>query len=477
VSILKKYFYPGLAFVVLFIVLSYRLFHSFNFHPDFARDIYDILTIIQGKLTLIGPKLSFGGIYSGPYYYYLLAPVFFVTGLNLNSLLVFNLMLFIGGAIFFYWLIPKKNGRLFPLAAALLISCLPMYVTGARGPWNGSTYLPFLLAFLSMVFFVKLDDKKLLLAMIGFVGGMVINIHLVSTPVVFIGLVYLAVVLKRKSNLVFLMGGFLAAFLPLLLFEIKHDFVMTKNTFLVGSYKTFVENNNIPNAVSGKKNFIENLVFLANKLSGQLGVNILFYWGTSVILFFKTKFRERFLIAASFILVFLFSAVLKYQFGGHYLYPVSMFLAFSLTLVLIGSKYKWLLFMFIILELVGFPRGIYSESGRVASTFKKRVEYTLDQKLIKNGESFNVIQISKDYTAYIPVGHEYRFYFRKYNYVPKTEFEYNQSDTLLIYSELKDFDIAKLNNWEVGQFGKANMNNYKKYDVGGAALYVFRKTK
>jgi len=65
VKTFKKYFVPFFVFLGVASILSYKLFYSFNFHPDFARDIYDILTIIQGKLTLIGPKLSFGGIYSG----------------------------------------------------------------------------------------------------------------------------------------------------------------------------------------------------------------------------------------------------------------------------------------------------------------------------------------------------------------------------------------------------------------------------
>lgn len=461
--------------VILFAVLSHKLFYSFNFHPDFARDIYDILVILQGKLTLIGPKLSFGGIYSGPFYYYLLAPVFFLTGLNINSLLVFNLTLFVSGIIFFYFSISKKTSSIFALTVSLLLAYLPVYVTGARGPWNGSTYLPFLLAYLAMIFFLKLDDKKVLLAITGFLGGMVVNIHLVSAPVVLIGLIYLLFTLKRKSQTLIFLGGMFLAFLPLLLFEMKHDFVMTKNTFLVGSYKTFVENNNIPNAVSGKKNFFENLSFISGRLSGQLGINILLYWGVSVFLFFKTKFRERFLITSSFILVFLFSAILKYQFGSHYLYPVSLFLVFSLGVVLMNSKYRWLLFVFLILEIIVFPTNIYNKSSRVAATYENRVSKVIERNLINKGESFNIIQVSKDYTTYIPVGHEYRFFFRKNSFIPRTEFEYNQSDTLLIFSELEDFEISKLDNWEIKEFGKENLMNHKKYNVDGATLYVLKK--
>ena len=474
-NILKKYFYPAIAFIILLTVLSYKLFYSFNFHPDFARDIYDILVILQGKLTLIGPKLSFGGIYSGPYYYYLLAPVFFLTRLDLNSLLVLNMLLFVSGTVFLYLIVSKKAGSLFALTLSLLLAYLPVYVIGARGPWNGSTYLPFLLIYLAMIFYFKPDGRKIFLVFLGFFGGMIINIHLVSAPVVLVGLIYLLLTLKRKNQMFFFLGGVLIAFIPLLLFEIKHDFVMTKNTFLVGSYKTFVENNNIPNAVSGKKNFFENLSFLSGRLSGQLGINILFYWGVSVFLFFRTKYRERFLIISSFALVFLFSAILRYQFGSHYLYPVSLFLAFSLGSVLLNSKYRWLLFVFLILEIIAFPINIYNRSERVAETYERRVNEVIRLNLIEKSESFNIIQISKDYATYIPVGHEYRFFFRKNNFIPKTEFEYNQSETLLIFSELTDFDIEKLDNWEIKEFGRENIDNHKKYNIAGSVVHVLKK--
>lgn len=478
VNIFKKYLFPVAAFLGLFLLLSYKLFYSFTFHPDFARDIYEVLSIIQGKLTLIGPKLSFGGLYSGPYYYYLFAPIFYLTRLNLNSLLVFNLFLFLAGVIIFYSIIPKKSGISSPLVACLVLAFLPIYVTGARGPWNGSTYLPFLLVLLTMIHFFGFNGKKILLLGTGFLGGVIMSVHLVNIPVVFIVTIYLLIFLKNKKEIVFFLIGLMIAFMPLLFFEIKHDFVMIKNTFLVGSYKIFVENNNIPNAVSGKKNFFDNLYFLSGKLSEQLGVNILFYIIIFIFLLFKLKEKkEKFLIYSSFALIIFFAAVSKYQFGNHYLFPVSLFLVFTLMVAILKTKYKWLLVVILIFELFSFPKNIYNQSQRTAKTFEDRVNYVIDHQLIKREESFNVIQISKDYSTYIPVGHEYRFFFRKNKYFPKTEFEYKSSDTLLIFSELKNFDISKLNNWEAREFGLENIQKYKKYEINEAALYVINKDR
>lgn len=457
-------------------MFSYKLFSSFTFHPDFARDIYDILTIIQGKLTLIGPKLSFGGIYSGPYYYYLFVPIFYFTNLNLNSLLVFNLLLFIFGLVILYLIIQKKTNIFYSLFVCLLVAFLPFYVTGARGPWNGSTYLPLLLILLATVHFFDFNGKKIALVGLGFLGGVITSIHLVNIPVIFVLVIYLAIFLKKKNEVIFFLIGMIIAFTPLLFFEIKHDFVMTKNTILVGSYKTFVNNNNIPNAVSGKKDIFDNLIFLSSNITEEIGYSILLFIVVSIFLLFQIKEkRERFLIYSSFALVVFFAAVSKYQFGNHYLYPVSLFLIFSLAVGILKTKYKWLLLGLLILELFSFPKSIYNQSTRTAKIFEDRVNYVINNKLIKRGDAFNVIQISRDYSTYIPIGHEYRYFFRKNNFIPKTEFEYKISDTLLIFSEIDNFNITTLNNWEASEFGLANIKKYKKYDINGAVLYVSKK--
>lgn len=474
---IKKHLFAILFFIAFAVILLYRLFSSFNFHPDFARDIYDMLTIIQGKLTLIGPKLSFGGIYSGPYYYYLLTPVLYMSNLNPNALLLFNAIIFVAGGVAFYVLLPGKTGVPFRILATAVLSMLPFYVTGARGPWNGWTYLPLLLVYFSLIFFVNMEKRLLVLLATGFLGGVIVNIHLVSLPVVLVAALYLALALKDKKWLVIFAAGFFSAFIPLAVFEIKHNFVMFKNTFLVGSYKTFVENNNIPNAVSGKKNILENFGFIVEKLSQQVGIALIFYGAVMAYVFKPADRRGKFLAIASFILVAVFAVALRFQFGGHYLYPVSLFLTFAFVVSLIKTNFRWIALVLLLAEIMSFPKNIYTQSARMASTFEKRVSYVIDHGLIRRGQSFNVIQISKEYGAYIPVGHEYRFFFRKSGFIPKTEFEYSASDTLLVFSEIRNFDLSELDNWEVREYGRDNLAGARKYEDHGTTLYVINKTK
>lgn len=166
---LTKYVTIVLVFLLLILIYSYKLFSSFTFHQDFTRDIYDILTIVQGKLSLIGPKSSFGGIYTGPYYYYLFIPIFFLTRLNIYSLLFFNMILFLSGLIIFFYIqfIRKKNIFL-ALLGTLIIGFTPIYLIASRGPWNGYTYTPFLLVFFIWLYYFNFNKSKISIFLIGF---------------------------------------------------------------------------------------------------------------------------------------------------------------------------------------------------------------------------------------------------------------------------------------------------------------------
>lgn len=464
-----------LVFLLISFAFFFKLTSSFNFHPDFARDIYDMLAIIQGKLTLIGPKLSFGGIYSGPYYYYIFLPVFYLSKLNLNALLIFNSALFVLALLFFYIKAEKKHGDLPTLIGATAIGFIPVYVLYSRSPWNGATYLPFLLVFLTLIYFDTYETKKIKLLFLGFLGGAIVTVHLVSLPVVALATLYLLYFMKKKVNILYFLIGCTLAFVPLVLFELKHDFIMLKNTFITKSYMTFVENKNIPGAVSGKKNVLDNAPFIFNQLSSQLGVSLLLYTAAFVIFWKKVKSKERFFIISSLVLFLFLTIALRFQFGAHYLLPISVFLVFALVLTILNTKYSWLLIIILLLEAYSFPRGIYSDATRKAAKYEKAVNFAIEKKIIQRGDSFNVIQVSKDFGAYVPTGHEYRFFLRKNNFIPKSEFEYNTSDILLIFSDEPTFNLAKLDNWEVGQFGKNYFKNAQKYQKDEITIYRIKK--
>jgi len=471
---LKKYIFPILIFLSISLIYSYKLFSSFNFHPDFARDIYDMLTIIRGKLTLIGPKFSFGGIYSGPYYYYLFVPIFYLTKLNIDSLLIFNLLIFIAALLVYFIYASKKFDLISAILAVLVLTFIPIYLIFSRSPWNGSTYLPLLLIFLTLLYFQNF--KSIGLFLLGIWGGAIITIHLVNLPILIIAFLYFLKFNHNRYRLIYLALGVLVALLPLIAFEFRHNFIMLKNTFIIGSYQSFIENKNIPYAVSGNKNFLKNIFFVGKHLSSQTGVNILIYFSLFILLWPRLKeTRLKFFIMSILVLFLIYSLILRYQFGQHYLFPFSLFIVFIAIITLLNTKNKWLLVVVLLLELSSFPKTIYNTSPRKSEKYEKAVNFIIDNKIVQKNDSFNIIQYSKEYKIYVPIGHEYRFFFVKNKFLPKSEFEYNTSGILLIFSELNDLDITKLNSWEIDQFGKQYFNKRQKYKIGDIILYKIKK--
>src|SRR4030042_2952015 len=104
------------VFLGLLFFFSYKIVNSFNYDSDFGRDLYDMLDIIQGKWRLLGPRLSFGGFISGPYYYYLFAiPLWFGHG-NPEYLLYFSALLHaMSLALLFYFLL-QTSGKIVAVA-------------------------------------------------------------------------------------------------------------------------------------------------------------------------------------------------------------------------------------------------------------------------------------------------------------------------------------------------------------------------
>ncbi len=148
-----------IVIIISFIIYTYKLKASLFYHPDFSRDLHDILKITQGRPMLIGPKLTFGGLYLGPYYYYLFAPVFFVVDANIISILYFNAFLFAIALGYFF----KKTYEIYPLwktiIATLTLLFTPIFIVGSRFPSNAYSFIPLLLILLTYIYFNPVQKK------------------------------------------------------------------------------------------------------------------------------------------------------------------------------------------------------------------------------------------------------------------------------------------------------------------------------
>lgn len=474
-----------LALVLLVIglyVLMYGITSNMFFHPDLARDYHEVLKISQGDLVFTGPKLTFGGLYTGPYYFYLFVPVYFLTGKAIWSIYIFNALIYLVAILYLFFLSSKKLETLRAFLISLIILTNPILIMAARNPSNAFSYAPLFIILISFLYFNK-KVNLLKTFVLGFLLGVIFNFHYVNIIFLpyFLWELYFQCKHRLKSLMIFALGG-VASFLPLIMFEIKNHFVMITNTFIQKSYLNWTDNKNIPGNLSAQKNIFRNLEFMSGRVKEYLLFNPLLAWLLVTIAVFYKKLnlkpKEYRLLISSVISLVLFSVIVRFQFIQHYTFGVSLFILLSLVLV-VGSKLnKGLLtvlgIVVIFFQVKGFDVSKYQPNWRNPKNFQSAVEFVLEKKLISKNEPFNLIQITKEQLL-ATLGYEYRYFFRLNNLVPNDEFNYPTAQKLVIFSELPLKDLKGYKSWEAEQFGLEYLKKARRYTHCDLTIFIVEK--
>lgn len=203
----------------------YRLADFYFLDFDQERD-YQVLSelIYHQKPTLIGPRaVSSAGFYLGPWYYYLLAPFFFIfNGHPLYAAFVAGLLNTLT-IIALYFFLKSKTNHL----SALTISLFWLSVLH-RTAWNVS-FLPLIV--LGILYFLT-KPKQTLSSLISLIFLLSLGLHFHFQIILFYPFVLIYFFLNRskipKPNprlILFGLLAFIIPFLPLILFDFRHDFI------------------------------------------------------------------------------------------------------------------------------------------------------------------------------------------------------------------------------------------------------------
>ncbi|MBI2051787.1 hypothetical protein HYT33_03440 [Candidatus Roizmanbacteria bacterium] len=472
---MRKLLVPIFIGFLSYLLYSFKLSNAIHYHPDLARDLHEILKITQGDFTLLGPKLTFGGLYTGPYYFYLFAPIFFITKHSIFAIYAFNAFLFSFAVGYFF----KKAHEKYPLWKAFLATALfvfvPIFLIGSRNPSNAYTFLPILSVIMTYLYFHR-SYKRSAIFFLGLTSGIVVNFHFLNILILPVVLSFFLFTKRKGESLLFFTVGFFSSFLPLLLFEVRHGFVIFKNTVIDKSYLAWIQNRNIPGGLEGKKNILENIFFMADQMKQLTIVNPLIIYAILGIILLRKKPQKKFLAVyfGPLISFLLFTAIIRYQFIPHYLPATAFLLFFGALIVFLETRFTYLLLAFLVAEIVFFPSYLYTSSWRKPEPFEKATNYVIENGIVTKDSQFNIIQITKE-NLLAPIGFEYRYFFRKRGYIPQSEFAYNTSKELLVFSEVPDFDLPKFRSWEAEQFGVERLKKAKKYRVDALTIYHILK--
>lgn len=238
--------------IAAILVRLYLLPTHFFFGPEQGRDMLVVRDIvINHKVTLIGPRTDIQGVFHGPFYYYLAAVPFAVFQGNPLSIAIFFLVLQICALPMLYVLVFEmtKDKRSSFIAALLFVFSFQTIVN-ARWLTHPPLSIPFaILFFLFLVRFLKGKRWNLVGAavMYGFLGQIEFtNYALFGAIAAAVFVRYMRVFRKTPppvSLLALLVGG-ICSFGTYLLFDVRHNFLITKGILGLlrggGFYKAFI---------------------------------------------------------------------------------------------------------------------------------------------------------------------------------------------------------------------------------------------
>ena len=296
----KKYIF----ILILLVGVVFRLIISANsnfiFNMDNARDMVDVRDmVVLHHLRLIGQTTSIDGFFYGPAWYYILSVPFIISGGDPYGSILMEILMWALGGYFLLYLVQRFYGWLALIAVSCIWIASNFILLGSQYAFNPNPIL-----FLTPVFIFCLwkyieNQKWYLNSAAWFLAGLFL--HFEVTVGLFMPLVIiLAVVVSGKFYLFkqvsFYLGPLIFALtlLPQIIFELRHNFFMTKSLL---SYKSTshsgVDTNLIIRTQDLFKGFYNVLVpTFMNFKEFTSAASVLFIVVTGILIFQKKKMDQ-----------------------------------------------------------------------------------------------------------------------------------------------------------------------------------------
>lgn len=239
IKFIKKNRIETVLLIIIILLAIFLRFYKINelhfFTYDQARDDLIVKRIlVDHKWTLLGPQSSMRGVYLPPYYYYSLVPILWLSKLNPVGVDIYTASIGVLTVILVWYFCREVFGRAPALMTSALYATSPLIVELSRRAWNPNTQPFFIL--LTFFFWYRLwttkKEKYLLFSSLSF--GYAINLHygaLCLLPIwLFIFFWFLIKSKKKRLILISLLILFLFG-APLILFDLRHQFMLTKNIY------------------------------------------------------------------------------------------------------------------------------------------------------------------------------------------------------------------------------------------------------
>lgn len=460
-----------LGLVVLSLVASIFRFYNLDklafFTYDQARDaLYIKRIIIDYKLRLIGTQSSIPGLYTGPAYYYLMAPFLWLFRLNPAGLDITTALIGVLTVGLVYWLVKIfSQNKLSAWIVALLYATQPQIINQSRFAWNPNTMPFFTLLFILGLFLV--GEKRTFGWLIAFFSlAILLQLHYSAVcflPVLLVFLISFRKQIKFDRWFWLALLFFLILMSPLIFFDLRHHFTNTK---AILAYLKRGAPGEIPPPPFFQGLFEKLRLLLVKMIFGVKDkllslVTILSIFFLSGLSYLKRRdFRYGIFLALSCLVFGILVASLYrgsfFEFYLTLLYPIGFLLVGILASFLFKQGYWWkigIILLLLIVFVFNLKRiDIFAEPRRTISDLKLVAGVVAED--IENAQSFNLVGVLGegrfDYNAV-----DYRYFLETYYGKKALDWDvldYQNAEILYLISEVGQVDPLKTNIWEVGLF-------------------------
>jgi 4-amino-4-deoxy-L-arabinose transferase-like glycosyltransferase len=454
-----------LILIGVFLRLQGVFTNSFAFTYDVGRDMLALSNIVHiHKIPLIGATTGLPGIFYGPWWYYMLTPFFVIFSGDPQGIALTMSLIGIIVIILSFYFGKKIGGNFLGLTLASLVSVSGVMISLSSQIWNPNIapfFVVLALLVLSKIFENNKKSKSFLYFFLGICLTLSIDIEIVYGLLLSIGIILSVLLIQKKFNLrsvVFFVLGGLIIIAPRIVFELRHQFLMTKAlvAFLTSSSSS-------SSILALFHNFIDRVNILFNQFASTLandnkllaGLEVIFI-AFSIVLFYRKseKIIKNFIkIPLVVILIFLIGITFfSHDIWPHYLVglPVFYLLLFAISIYLLAKNFSAKLAVLIVLMVFLFNLNPYSQIQNLSkplwegdsAVYRNQVaviDYIYKQAA---GKSFK-------YVVYTPPVYDYTYQYLFDWYGPKAYHYSPQVQANLAYFILEpDYqDPSRLRNW------------------------------
>lgn len=456
-SILSKYWLL-IAIIIAGIFLRFFNFAGVvTFLGDQGRDAIVLKRILTLEhFPAIGAPTSVGQVYLGPFYYYFIAPWLLLFNFNpigpaIGVALFSCLYLLIN-----YLIVDELFDKKVAIVSTILISFSFVLIELSRFSWNPNL-MP-LFALLTIYFFIKsLRSKNWKFHILfGSFLSFSIQLHYLALflipPAGIITFLYFLTnkkhFLKNTLNLTVSFFSFVFFSFPLIIFDLRHQFLNTNNfiNLFKGSAQTKT------NLISNLINTFQSLNQYSFAFKFDVVISSIIFVLILIILFTLIKSNKPITI---FLVFFIFLILGFSLYGGdkhpHYfgvIYPVYfIIIGYFISLLLSGGYEKYLALLFIVaFVFLNYQKYYFiknSGDGQLERS-RKIAQIILDKV---NASNFTVTALPEKYSD-----STYRYYLEVWKKRPIEKDSLEKADELFLVCEKKCSPIIGNPQWDIAYF-------------------------